>query len=144
MGQWIRLMLGEGVIDRRRLVSERGYRELVSPQMATEAGASYGLGWELGEERGRRYIAHDGGAVGHAAHVWLSPDEHRGWAVLANVNDGPQFKEIARRVDSYLLTPADDAGMNTPLLVTAGILGLGLMVWGRRRLACRAEHLSAE
>jgi len=64
--------------------------------------------------------------VGHAAHVWLCPDQHRGWAVLANVNDGRQFKEIVRLVDSYLLPPAEDTGRNTPLLATAGILALGL------------------
>src|SRR5262249_21434924 len=143
MGQWIRLMLGEGAIDGRRLVSERGYRELVSPQIATEAGASYGLGWELGREGGSRYVAHDGGAVGHAAHVWLCPAKHRGGAVLANVNDGRQFKEIVRLVDSSLLPPAEEPGRNTPLLATAGILAVGLTVWARRR-ARRAVPPAAE
>lgn len=104
LGQWLRLMLAQGRIEGRRLVSEAAFRELVAPQMPIEGNASYGLGWEVGKtEGGHRFITHAGGAVGHAAHVWLSPDQDAGWAVLANINNTRDFRQMTQWVDTTLL-----------------------------------------
>src|SRR5207244_3975422 len=99
LGQWLRLMVSEGTIDGRRVVSRKGYLELVTPQNAIEPDEAYGLGWELGSANGFPQLRHDGGGVGYASRVWISPEQHLAWAVLANVNMSPEFREIANTVN---------------------------------------------
>lgn len=104
MGQWLRLMLARGRIGGQRLVSDASFREVVTPQMLIEGNASYGLGWEMGRtEAGVPYLTHAGGAVGHAAHMWISPKQDTGWVVLANVNNTRPFRELTQLVDRSLL-----------------------------------------
>ena len=47
MAQWLRLMLADGSINGRRLVSEKNYEELVRKQMNVGGSIDYGLGWFL-------------------------------------------------------------------------------------------------
>src|SRR5262245_17445321 len=49
MAQWVRLMLGNGVFDGRRLVSEKGFDELLKKQINIAGNVNYGLGWFLRE-----------------------------------------------------------------------------------------------
>lgn len=37
MAQWLRLMLGNGMYNGKRLVSEKGFEELIRPQITIEA-----------------------------------------------------------------------------------------------------------
>src|SRR5262245_42659744 len=45
MAQWVRLMLGNGVFNGHRLVSEKGFDELVRKQINIGGSIDYGLGW---------------------------------------------------------------------------------------------------
>src|SRR5438128_8967142 len=60
MAQWLRLMLGAGVIDGKRLISEKGFNELITKQMNVAGNVDYGLGWFLNQWDGHK-VAQQGG-----------------------------------------------------------------------------------
>ncbi|MDT5272306.1 MAG: hypothetical protein QOH49_4492 [Acidobacteriota bacterium] len=89
MAQWLRLMLGGGVFEGKRLVSEKNFAELIKPQMKISGLVSYGLGWFLREWRGHKVAEHGGNIDGFNAQVALMPDQHLGFVMLTNVSASP-------------------------------------------------------
>jgi CubicO group peptidase (beta-lactamase class C family) len=85
MPQWIRLMLGGGVFEGKRFVSEKGFSEIVKKHISA-GGAGYGLGWMLSEWNGRQIVSHGGGIDGFNSLVALMPDQKLGLVVLTNVS----------------------------------------------------------
>jgi CubicO group peptidase (beta-lactamase class C family) len=69
--------------------------------IAPAAGRGYGFGWIVGNLRGLRWIAHDGGLHGFVSYLMQLPDEDFTVAVLAN-SDPPipelVAAEFARRI----------------------------------------------
>jgi CubicO group peptidase (beta-lactamase class C family) len=89
MGQWLRLMLGGGVFEGRRLVSEKNFEELVKPQTKIQGPVSYGLGWFLRDWKGHKVVEHGGNIDGFNAQVALMPDQRLGFVMLTNVSASP-------------------------------------------------------
>ncbi len=85
MSQWLRLMLGNGVIDGRRLVSEKGFDELTRKQIKIAGSIDYGLGWFLRQWNGHKVVEHGGNIDGFNAQVALMPDQKLGFVLLTNV-----------------------------------------------------------
>lgn len=85
MTQWIRLMLANGVIDGRRLVSEKGFEELTRKQINIAGTVDYGLGWFLRQWNGHKVVEHGGNIDGFNAQVALMPDQKLGFVLLTNV-----------------------------------------------------------
>lgn len=109
MAQWVRLMLGRGEIDGKRLLSEERLDELWSPCITVSPGMEYGLGWFVREWRGRRLIEHGGNIDGFAAQVALLPDEKVGFVLLMNVTHSPlQQSSIGIVFDALVGEWADD------------------------------------
>jgi CubicO group peptidase (beta-lactamase class C family) len=86
MAQWLRLMLGGGAFEGKRLVSENNFAELVKPQMKVGGNVYYGLGWMLREWHGHKVAEHGGNIDGFNAQVALIPDQHLGFVMLTNVS----------------------------------------------------------
>ena len=89
MAQWLRLMLGGGVFEGKRLVSEKSFAELIKPQMKIAGPVSYGLGWFLREWKGHKVVEHGGNIDGFNAQVALMPDQRLGFVMLTNVSASP-------------------------------------------------------
>lgn len=89
MAQWLRLQLGEGEIDGKRLVSSAIIQETWTPQIKIGSGVSYGLGWMLREVDGRKVIEHGGMIPGFSAQVSLMPEENIGYVLLMNQGISP-------------------------------------------------------
>jgi len=85
MAQWLRLMLGGGVIDGKRLVSEKGFNELITKQMNVAGNVDYGLGWFLNQWDGHKVAQHGGNIDGFNAQVAFMPDQKLGFVLLTNV-----------------------------------------------------------
>jgi CubicO group peptidase (beta-lactamase class C family) len=85
MAQWLRLMLGGGAFEDRRLVSEKSFAELLKPQMKVLGNVDYGLGWFLRDWHGHKVAEHGGNIDGFNAEVALMPDQHLGFVLLTNV-----------------------------------------------------------
>jgi CubicO group peptidase (beta-lactamase class C family) len=98
LARWMRLNLGGGEIDGVRILSEKLTREMQQRHASTPEPQrtpvpdlfhdGYGLGWQTGSYKGKRFIQHGGGYVGAAALVTMVPDEKFGVAVLCNTDAG--------------------------------------------------------
>ncbi|HEX6183355.1 MAG TPA: serine hydrolase [Pyrinomonadaceae bacterium] len=86
MAQWLRLMLGGGTFEGKRLVSEKSFEELVKPQTKIQGPVSYGLGWFLRDWKGHKVVEHGGNIDGFNAQVALMPDQRLGFVMLTNVS----------------------------------------------------------
>ena len=85
MAQWVRLMLGNGVFNGRRLVSEKGFDELVRKQINIGGTVDYGLGWFLRQWNGHKVVEHGGNIDGFSSQVAFMPDQKLGFVLLTNV-----------------------------------------------------------
>jgi len=122
MARWVRLQLGRGEFEGRRVLPEAVVRESWTPQIQVGGGASYGLGWFLRDWRGHRVVEHGGNIDGFAAQVGLLPDDGVGFVLLANVSATPlQALSLERVWEALLGQPADEpeaaeAGDHAPYL----------------------------
>ena len=85
MAQWVRLMLNDGTYNGKRLVSEKGFAELIRNQMTIAGPVGYGLGWFLREWNGHKIVEHGGNIDGFNSQVALMPDQKLGFVLLTNV-----------------------------------------------------------
>jgi CubicO group peptidase (beta-lactamase class C family) len=98
LARWMRLNLGGGEIDGARVLSEKLTRDMQQRHASTPEPQrtpvpdlfhdGYGLGWQTGSYKGKRFIQHGGGYVGAAALVTIVPEENLGVAVVANTDGG--------------------------------------------------------
>lgn len=96
LAKWLRLNLGDGSIDGRRIVSRTGLQEMHGPQAEVDkqffifGREHYGLGWYVGSYAGATLIHHFGSFVASRAHVSFLPEHGLGVAVVMNSAD-PTF-----------------------------------------------------
>jgi CubicO group peptidase (beta-lactamase class C family) len=98
MARWMLVMLNEGEIDGKRVVSPEVVAEVFRPNviypMSPESKtlfpsthfSTYGLGWGLRDYRGRFIATHTGGIDGMLSQVLLAPEEELGIVVLTNTS----------------------------------------------------------
>jgi CubicO group peptidase (beta-lactamase class C family) len=89
MAQWLRLMLNNGVVNGKRLVSEKGFEELTRKQMNIGGSVDYGLGWFLRQWNGHKVVEHGGNIDGFNSQVAFMPDQKLGFVLLTNVSASP-------------------------------------------------------
>jgi CubicO group peptidase (beta-lactamase class C family) len=89
MAQWLRLMLANGTINERRLVSEKNFDELVRKQINIAGSIDYGMGWFLRQWSGHKVVEHGGNIDGFNSQVALMPDQKLGFVLLTNVTASP-------------------------------------------------------
>jgi CubicO group peptidase (beta-lactamase class C family) len=113
MAEWLKFLVAGGVAPGgKRLVSEKGFAEILTPQIKINDTTSYALGWGVAAFAGRKVYVHNGGIDGFGAQVAFLPAEKIGFAVLANVEDTPLLNVMTRAIVTSLLDappPAPDA-----------------------------------
>lgn len=106
LSNWVRLQLGDGIFEGKRLITAANLREMHTPQMVVRLEGrwkiffpeeetnqvSYGLGWFLSDYRGRQLVMHGGTIDGFRANIMLFPKAKLGLAILTNLN-GTQMPE---------------------------------------------------
>ncbi len=97
LAQWVRLMLGGGVFNGKRIVSQQSFAQLWSPQMNVREHVDYGLGWVLADWNGLHLKLHNGGSDGFHCLIEMVPDKNIGFALLANVEES-SLDAAARRI----------------------------------------------
>ena len=121
MAQWVRLQLGEGTYDGKRLLSAVSIKEMQTPQTIIRLEGprarlypeahflTYGLGWFLSDYRGRKLVEHGGAIDGMRAQVAFIPEEKVGLVILTNLH-GTNFPValMFRIFDHYLNAPQRD------------------------------------
>ena len=109
MAEWVRLMLGGGVRDGKRLVSEKGFEQIVAPQMKIAGTTAYGLGWFLRDWQGHKVVEHGGNIDGFNAQVALMPDQKLGFVLLTNVTASPLGNFAMETIWSNIVGSTDTA-----------------------------------
>lgn len=115
MAQWIRLNLGGGMYDNKRILSATAVKEMQTPQTIIRIeGANerlypaahflnYGLGWFLSDFRGRKLVEHGGAIDGMRSVVGMLPEEKLGVVILTNRHGSVLPHVMMYRVlDAYL------------------------------------------
>ncbi|HYV03284.1 MAG TPA: serine hydrolase domain-containing protein [Blastocatellia bacterium] len=85
MAKWLRLMLGAGVFEGKRLVSEKGFSDLTTKQITISGATGYALGWGVMDWNGHKVLTHSGGIDGFNSMVAVMPDQQLAFCVLTNV-----------------------------------------------------------
>lgn len=117
MALWMRLLLGNGDFEGKRILSEDVVREMMTPNIMyplpptanklypSTHFSTYGLGLGLRDYRGRLVATHTGGIDGMLSQVLLVPEEDLGIVVLTNTSPSgaTAFGPITYRIlDAYL------------------------------------------
>ncbi|HMF57131.1 MAG TPA: serine hydrolase domain-containing protein, partial [Pyrinomonadaceae bacterium] len=98
MAEWLRFLLAGGMVNGRRLISERSFNELWTKQIAGALGEDYGLGWFLGQWRGHKIVHHGGNIDGFNAEVAMMPDQKLGFVMLTNVSTSTLSSSLMENV----------------------------------------------
>lgn len=114
MARWIRLQLGRGSFEGKRIFSEESSRTMWTPHITRPISRSseqrfpsthfraYGLGWSLSDYRGRLIVGHGGAYDGMFSSVTLVPEERLGIVILTNSNTSLQDALSYRILDAFL------------------------------------------
>ena len=121
MAQWVRLHLGNGTYEGKRLLSPAVAKEMATPQTVIRLEGpltalypeahflTYGLGWFLSDYRGRKMVEHGGAIDGMRALVAMIPEEKLGVVILTNLNGSILSVPLSYRIfDAYLGAPQRD------------------------------------
>ncbi len=121
MAKWLRLQLGRGSFEGKRLISEKMIDEMRNPTtiVPIDTGArranpfthlqAYGLGWFVQDYRGRLVVQHGGNVDGMTALVAMMPEENFGMVILTNMNGSGMPTTLMNRAFDHQLgvTPED-------------------------------------
>lgn len=115
MAQWLRLNLGGGLYEKKRILSAASIKEMQTPQTVIRIEGNnerlypeahflnYGLGWFLSDFRGRKLVEHGGAIDGMRAAVGMLPEEKLGVVILTNRQGSVLSHVLMYRVlDAYL------------------------------------------
>ncbi|MBM4161485.1 MAG: serine hydrolase [Ignavibacteria bacterium] len=121
MAQWIRMNLGNGVYEGKKILSADVIKEIQTPQIVTRLDSlnlalrpsthfsAYGLGWGLIDYHGRKIIHHTGSLDGMRTRVVLVPEEKLGFVIIFNSSNTSLHEALGYRIlDHYLGAPARD------------------------------------
>jgi CubicO group peptidase (beta-lactamase class C family) len=84
MARWMRLQLGNGSFDGRRLVSPENLAVTRTPKVAISDKVTYALGWVIEQTPNGSIVWHNGGTLSFGAYVGMVPDKDVGAIVLTN------------------------------------------------------------
>jgi CubicO group peptidase (beta-lactamase class C family) len=84
MARWVRMQLGDGAFDGRRIVSTENLAYTRMPKVALTNEVSYALGWYNYLTPNGNILWHDGDALSFGSFVGLVPDKNIGIIILTN------------------------------------------------------------
>jgi CubicO group peptidase (beta-lactamase class C family) len=84
LAHWVRLQLGNGSFEGKRIVSPESMAAARTPKVAVSDKAFYALGWVIQQTPNGNVVWHNGGTTGFGSYVGLLLDKGVGVIVLAN------------------------------------------------------------
>ncbi len=121
MAQWVRLQLGGGTFEGKKVFSPAVGREMHTSQTVMRLEGqntllypeahfmNYGLGWFLSDYKGRKLVEHGGAIDGMRAEVAMVPEEKLGIVILTNMNGSIIAMPLVYRIiDAYIKQPEKD------------------------------------
>jgi len=123
MARWIRLQLGRGAFQGKRIFSTAVAEDMWSPQTLVSNSApepplptflkghvaAYALGWSIAEYRGKYLVRHYGETDGMSSVVGLLPEEALGVVILTNLHVTSLHTALLYRIfDAFLRAKPED------------------------------------
>jgi CubicO group peptidase (beta-lactamase class C family) len=109
MARWLRLQLGNGSFEGRRIVSPENLVVTRTPKVAITDKVSYAMGWLISQTPNGSVTGHNGGTPGFGAYLGLLLDKNIGVVVLTNeANTGFPDALGAWTLDRLLGNPVHD------------------------------------
>ena len=84
MARWVRLQLGNGTFEGRRIISPENLAVTRTPKMAVSDQMSYALGWYIYPAPNGTIVWHDGDSLSFGSFVGMAPDRNIGVIILTN------------------------------------------------------------
>jgi CubicO group peptidase (beta-lactamase class C family) len=115
LAKWVRLHLGDGTFEGRRIVSGTNLAETRTPQMVIRLEGparafnpdtdlmSYGMGWVIQDYRGNTIVSHGGAIDGFRARIVLVPKAKAGIVVLSNLGQTQMPEALSNGIVDLLL-----------------------------------------
>lgn len=132
IAQWLRLQLGRGSFEGKKIFSEARSVEMWQQNLAIPIGKfamdfnptrhfyGYGLGWFLNDYHGRKVASHGGGLDGMISETAMMPEENLGLVVLTNSETQVNVVMQNKIFDVFLGVPKRDWSAEYLARVTAG------------------------
>ena len=118
--RWVRLQLGNGSFEGRRIVSPENLAATRSARVAINDKAIYGMGWLTSLTPNGNVVWHNGGTYGFGAYIGMLVDKDVGVIILTNAEQvGFPDAVGAWTFDRLLGNPAVDHAANTLKAATA-------------------------
>lgn len=114
MAKWVRLMLGGGVFEGKRLLSEKSFNEFTTKQITVAGKTGYALGWGVTDWNGHKVLTHSGGIDGFNSMVGVMPDQKLGFALLTNVTSSPIGLTARDAIFNNLVGKPEQVAANPP------------------------------
>ena len=119
MTNWLRMLLADGMLDGRRILSAATVREMETPHTIAGPGvdslfpmrhfSTYGLGLGLSDYYGRLLVSHTGGIDGMLSSVALMPEEDLGIVLLTNTDSHAAYTALTYYIlDALIGAPRRD------------------------------------
>ena len=120
MANWLRLQLGRGTFEGKKIFSEARSGEMWQQTTAipvTKASMDfipsrhfqgYGLGWGMSDYLGRKVVSHGGGLPGMISQTAMVPAENLGLVVLSNSESAASTVMMYKVLDVFLGGPKRD------------------------------------
>ena len=114
MSQWLRLQLGKGTYEGKKIFSSTVSRDMWQPNTIlpiSEAGEkfnptrhfrAYGMGWFLSDYHGRKLIDHSGGLDGMVSQTGMIPEEGLGVVIVSNSETSLPSVMMNKVIDVFL------------------------------------------
>ena len=103
MARWVRLQLGNGTFEGRRIVSPENLAYTRRPMVAVTDQVSYAQGWFVFPTPGGNILWHDGDALIFGSFVGLIPDRSVGVVIFTNTTDNDSQKALGLWILDRLL-----------------------------------------
>ena len=110
LARFLRLYLGQGELDGRRIVSKGRMKEVLTPEVVMPEFNSYGsangfhsMGWQVIMIQGEKWGRHTGGLPGFTAVASFCPKRECAYVVLTNLANRPVAELIENNIRSRLL-----------------------------------------
>jgi CubicO group peptidase (beta-lactamase class C family) len=94
-------------LDRGVLLRPDTLETMYEPMtLADGTRTDYGLGWDSQvDEKGRRWIAHGGGATGGSTYILRLPEKRFAVTIAANVQNAGDRRELSMKIAELVLAP---------------------------------------
>ena len=114
--RWIRMLLGEGELEGKRIISKEGFAELIKPNVVIpgkpshpkEMQQSYAMAWINSIYKGKLLISHSGSTNGFNSMVGFFPEENAAFALSVNTVDTPAYSCLKYLLCDLLLNDVEE------------------------------------